>query len=404
MNNTFKRYKQLLASAMVWSLVMSACTSPQVAEEDHHEEEDLVELTPAQFERAGIVMGKIEKRTIGSELKVNGMIDVPPQSNISINMPYGGFVKYTEMLPGTQVKKGQFLVSIQNPEFIQFQQSYLESLASREYLKMEYERQKSLFNEKVASGKNYQQAKSNYLSNEARLQAMKARLELIGFNPKRIAEEQVSAVVNIYSPENGSVRDVYTNIGKYVNPQDVIMDITNADDLHVELTVYENDIPKIKTGQRIRFSLANEESIWREAEIFLVGSGVREDRSVTVHGHLKEEQSDLMPGMYVNAKIEIGSHEVWAVPAVSIVRFNGKHYLFTAAAAAAAAAAAHNEKEDNLHFDMREVTVGATEDEYTAIALVDDSVKVETLGVVVKGAFTLLAKAKNSEEEGGHHH
>lgn len=396
MNDTFKKYRSLLALAVIGSLVITSCTSPQEAEEEHHEEEELVELTPAQYERTGIVLGKVEKRMIGSELKVNGKIDVPPQSNISINIPYGGFVKYTDMLPGTQVKKGQFLVSIQNPEFIQFQQSYLESLASREYLKTEYERQESLYNEKVASGKNYQQAKSNYLSNEARLQAMKARLELIGFNPKRIAQEQVSAVVNIYAPESGSVRDVYTNIGKYVNPQDVIMDITNADDLHVELTVYENDVPKIKEGQRIRFSLANDDAIWREAEVFLVGSGVREDRSVTVHGHLKEEQSDLLPGMYINAKIEIGSHEAWAVPAQSIVRFNGKHYLFTAAAA-------HHEGEDNHHFEMREVITGETEDGYTAITLADEA-EVEDLSLVVKGAFTLLAKAKNSEEGGHHHH
>ena len=50
-------------------------------------------------------------------------------------------------------------------------------------------------------------------------------------------------MVNIYAPVSGSVREVYTNVGKYIDPEDVIMDVTDAKDLHVELTVYENDIP-----------------------------------------------------------------------------------------------------------------------------------------------------------------
>ena len=214
-------------------------------------------LTDPQFDLAGIKIGKVERRKIGSELNVSGKIDVPPQSNISINMPYGGFVKFTEVLPGSKVKKGQLLVVVENPDFIQFQQEYMEDIANREFLKSEYERQQKLYKENVASGKAFQQAKSAHMANEVRIQAMAARLKLIGFDPERIQNGEISAKVNIYAPVNGYVRTVYTNIGKYIDPRDVILDITNSDDLHVELTVYENDISKVREGQLIRFSLAN---------------------------------------------------------------------------------------------------------------------------------------------------
>ena len=398
MKNTFK-YISKISMALLLGMAMASCgsKSEETTEEHHEESENTVELTQAQYDQAAIEIGSVEKKVIGSELRVNGMIDVPPQSNISINMPYGGFVKYTEMLPGTKVKKGQLLAVIENPEFIQFQQDYLESIANRDFLKAEFERQEELYKEKVASGKSFQQAKSDYLANEARLKAMEERLKLIGFSPAKIREGAVSASVNIYAPVTGSVRDVYTNVGKYINPQDVIMDITNSEDLHVELTVYENDIPRVKEGQRIRFTLANAPGEWREAEVFLVGSGVREDRSVTVHGHLKQMYEDLLPGMYVSAKVETDSNEVWAAPEESIVRFNGKQYVF-------AYSGERDENGQTMHdFEMLEVIKGYTEDVYTQIALAGTGSDLNTVQLVTKGAFTLLAKAKNTEEEGGGH-
>lgn len=393
-------YINRISMVVLIGLAIASCNSKnEGATQEHHEEsENRVELTPAQFEQASIVVATFEQRVIGSELRVNGIIDVPPQSNISITMPYGGFVKYTEMLPGTMVKKGQLLVVIENPEFIQFQQDYLESLASQEFLKAEYDRQKELYDEKVASGKSFQQAKSDYMANEARIKSMQAKLKLIGFSVAKIKEGNVSASVNIYSPVTGAIREVYTNVGKFINPQDVIMDITNSDDLHVELTVYENDVPRIKEGQRIRFALANSPNEWREAEVFLIGSGVREDRSVTVHGHLKEMHSDLKPGMYIAAKIETDSNKTWAAPDESIVRFGGKHYVFVYAGE-------RSEDGQEMHdFEMLEVQKGSSEDGFTQISLLETSLEISSLKLVTSGAFTLLAKAKNSEDEGGHHH
>lgn len=396
---TIYQYIISILSITILSVIVISCGSKSAEQpEVHHEEESSIELTQSQFEQANIQIGVIEKRIMGSELRVNGVIDVPPQSNISINMPYGGFVKYTEMLPGTSVRKGQLLVTIENPDFIQFQQDYLESLANQEFLKAEFERQQELYKENVASGKHFQQARSAYLANEARINAIAAKLKMIGFSPSKIGKGKVISYVGIYAPVTGQVREVYTNVGKYIHPQDVIMDLTSSEDLHVELTVYENDIPQIKEGQRIRFALANAPDQWRDAEVFLVGSGVREDRSVTVHGHLKEKDDDLMPGMYVSAKIETGSNKAWAVPEESIVRYGGRHYLF--------ALGGKREEHDKVVFDfeMIEVIQGFSEDGFTQITLTDSSINVSAIDLVIKGAFTVLGKAKNTEEEGGHGH
>ena len=395
MKNTI--YKTILFTAI---LAVTGCKDKTAAViEDAHNEanEKLIELTNAQLAQTEISIGKIEKRKIGHEITVNGMIDVPPQGNISVTVPYGGFLKYTTMLPGSRLKKGQIVAIVENPEFIDFQREYLEALANNDYLKADFERQQTLNNEQVTSTKVFQKAKSGYLTNKANIQALESKLRLIGINPETVKNGTISSVVNVYSPINGVVREVYINTGKYFNPQDVLMDITDASDLHVELKVYEDDIPLIRNGQRIRFRLANAPEKWMEAEVFLIGNNVRKDRSITIHGHLKEPIEDLLPGMFINAKIEVDTHQLYAIPEDAIVRFEGNDYVFKFNGT-------RKEGENTMNdFEMIKIEQGNEEDGFVAITLKDASQDISQISFVLGDAFTLLAKAKNSEEEGGGH-
>ena len=390
-------YKIILFIALILGV---GCKEKTTVIENTHESknENIIELTDAQLKQTEIVIGKVVKRKIGHEISVNGMIDVPPQGNISVTVPYGGFLKYTAMLPGTRLKKGQIIATVENPEFIEFQRDYLEALANNEYLKADFERQQTLNNEEVTSTKVFQKAKSSYLTNKANIQALESKLRLIGINPSSVKNGKISSVVNVYSPINGIVRDVYINTGKYFNPQDVLMDITDASDLHVELKVYEDDIPLIRMGQRIRFRLANAPNKWMEAEVFLIGNNVREDRSITIHGHLKEKNEDLLPGMFVNANIEVEALEQYTVPEEAIVRFDSKHYIFKSLGK-------RKENEQTMNdFEMIEISKGNEEEGFVAIFLENKEQDIAKVEVVLKDAFNLLAKAKNSEEEGGHGH
>lgn len=390
-------YKIILCIALILGV---GCKEKTTVIENTHESknENIIELTDAQLKQTEIVIGKVVKRKIGHEISVNGMIDVPPQGNISVTVPYGGFLKYTAMLPGTRLKKGQIIATVENPEFIEFQRDYLEALANNEYLKADFERQQTLNNEEVTSTKVFQKAKSSYLTNKANIQALESKLRLIGINPSSVKNGKISSVVNVYSPINGIVRDVYINTGKYFNPQDVLMDITDASDLHVELKVYEDDIPLIRMGQRIRFRLANAPNKWMVAEVFLIGNNVREDRSITIHGHLKEKNEDLLPGMFVNANIEVEALEQYTVPEEAIVRFDSKHYIFKSLGK-------RKENEQTMNdFEMIEISKGNEEEGFVAIFLENKDQDIAKVEVVLKDAFTLLAKAKNSEEEGGHGH
>jgi membrane fusion protein, heavy metal efflux system len=368
----------------------------EASEENHEEKPGIVELTTEQFQTAGIKTGKLAERNLSNVLKVNGLLDVPPQSMASISTPLGGFVRYTELLPGSRVKKRQVIATIENPEFIEIQQEYLESLSRLEYLEVEYNRQQELYSEKVASAKNFQQVKADYKAVQARVSALKERLKLIGINPSRLSSSNLSRSVPVYSPITGYVTNVNVNIGKYVQPTDVMFTIANTEHLHVELTLFEDDVAKIKKGQKVRFILPNEGTSERTATIYLIGREIKEDRTVNVHAHMDKEDTDLLPGVYVTAYVELGGELVPALPAEAILQAEGKNYVFIPKG--------ERKEEEQTMFDyqMIEIQTGVSQGGYTAVSL-PDSLRNQNQEFVLEGAYSLLAKMMNSEEEGHGH-
>jgi len=373
------------------ALIVSSCgsKSEEVNKEEHHEEEEsIVELSPEQVKTINLKLGKIEMKDLSGAIKVNGMLDVPPQNLVSISAPLGGFVKSTELLQGMKVTKGQVIVVMQHPDYIQMQQDYLDTKSQTEYLEMEYKRQQELSKDNVNSQKTLQQAKSQYESASAKSAGLKAKLMLVGINSEKLTSQTIQSSVTITSPISGYVTSVNVNIGMYVNPTDVMFKIVDTEHLHAELTVFEKDVPKIKIGQKVRFTLANE-TVERTATVYLIGREISSDRTVRIHCHLDKEDLDLLPGMYLKAYVEAGTQSLPAVPDQAIINFEGKDFIFVA------------EKEPN-HYKMLEVTKGISELGYTEINL-GNGVSNESL-IVVNGAYDILAKMKNSEEEGGHAH
>ncbi len=373
------------------AVLFASCGSKteETKQEEHHEEEEsVVELTPEQVKIINLKLGKIEMKDLSGAIKVNGMLDVPPQNLVSISAPMGGFVKSTELLQGMKVSKGQAIVVMQHPDYIQMQQDFLETKSQLEYLELEYKRQQELSKDNVNSQKTLQQAKSQYESMLAKNAGLKAKLMMLGINGEKLTSQTIHNTISINSPISGYVTHVNVNIGMYVNPTDVMFKIVDTEHLHAELTVFEKDVPKIKLGQKVRFTLANETDE-RTATVYLIGREISEDRTVRIHCHLDKEDLDLLPGMYLKAYVEAGTQSLPAIPNEAIVNFEGKDYVFVA------------EKEAN-HFKMLEVTKGISELGFTEVEM-KEGLSNESL-IVINGAYDILAKIKNSEEEGGHAH
>src|SRR5690625_583878 len=224
-------------------------------EAEAHSDTDNIFVSKAQFENAQMSFGSISERDFAQTVQTSGIIDIPPQSKAVISAFSGGYIKNTHLLIGDKVKKGERLLSIENPEFITMQQQYLETAEQLADLKSEYERQKTMLEEYITSQKNYLKSESEYKSAVARTNRLKKNLEMLNINPTSVLARNIVSQVNIYSPIDGYVTKVLVNTGTYVSPADKIMELMNTDHIHLELKVFEKDLLQLKKGQEILFRI-----------------------------------------------------------------------------------------------------------------------------------------------------
>lgn len=331
---------------------------------------------------AGIELASLEKKEMSELLRVNGKIDVPPQNMVSISVPLGGFLKETKLLPGMHVKKGETIAVMEDQQYIQLQQDYLTAKARTEYLANEYIRQKELNANKATSDKVFQQTESEYKSQKVNLMALQEKLKLIHIDPMKLNENSISRSIYISAPIDGFVSSVNVNIGKYVNPTDILFELVNPDDIHLNLTVYEKDVNKLFIGQKLKAFTNNMPEKKHECEILLIGQNISNERSIEVHCHFKSYDKSLIPGMYMNAEIDVLNQEAMAIQDEAIMNFEGKQVVFVS--------------DGNNTFEMLPVETGVTEKGFTEIR---NSESMRTKKIAVKGAYSLLMALKNKAED-----
>lgn len=375
-------------------LLTAACNSDKKVNVQEMEEEvlpeDIVELREDQIKLAQIEMGSVELIALKGLLKVNGIVSVSPQNLATVCMPMSGFIKSTSLLPGNAVAKGQTLAILESPDFIELQQSYLETKNKYEYAEAEYKRHSELYLDEVYSQKNMQQVASDYKTLKAQANALKQKLALIGINAASLTEDNISSSVALISPITGYIKSINVNIGKYVGTSDVLFEIVNSDKLSLELTLFEKDAEKVSKGQKIRFFI-NNETEQHEATIYQTGKSIDADKTYKVYANVVGTCKNILPGMYVNAVIETSGNKVTALPSEAIVSFDDKEYIFVFD---------KNKEEDGKPFTeyrMIEVHKGITDNGYTEIILPEGF---DTNGkkVVIKGAYNLLSAKKNAGE------
>lgn len=342
-----------------------------------------VELTEAQLQLAKIETGKIEQKVISSILKTNGRVDVPPQNMITISAQLGGYLKSTKLMEGMQVKKGEVIAVMEDQQYIQLQQEYLTAKAHFGSLEKEFQRQKELNETKASSDKVFENSQAEYLSQKILIRALAERLQLINIDSERLSENSISRTVNIYSPIDGYVASVKANIGKYVNPTDPLFELVDPSDIHLVLTVFEKDLAKLFVGQKLEAYTNNEPQKKYACEIILIGKDISSDRSGTILCHFGQYEKELIPGMYMNADLEITTESAFVIPDDGLVRFEGKQYVYT--------------KSEDDKFEMHEVVVSNTANGFTQISFTDGG-DMAGRTFVLSGAYTLLMAMKNTEE------
>jgi RND family efflux transporter MFP subunit len=391
------------------SLILLNCGKPEKSEEtkekteehSEHANSDFAELTQDQMNAVGITLGQIEMKELTSIIKANGALSVPNNNKASATSLYGGVIKTLNVQVGDFVRKGQVIATIANPEFIQLQEDYLTTGSRITFAEQEYRRQKELFDNDAGAKKNLQNADAELKTLRTKRASLQRQIQMMGISPGNVSNKNLRSGLAVTAPISGTISNILLQIGSYIDVSSPVAEIVDNSSLHLDLQVFEKDLPLIKVGQKIHFTLTNSPVTEYDAEVYSIGTAFEnQSKTIPIHCKVKGNKNGLIDGMNATAIVSLNNQLMPAVPNTAITSSDGKDYVFLVNDKNAEdhkdekSQEKHNKK--TVNFEKVEVIKGTSEMGYTAITPVKPipgSAKIAT-----KGAFFINAKLTNSGE------
>ncbi|MFY7911892.1 MAG: efflux RND transporter periplasmic adaptor subunit [Emticicia sp.] len=405
------QYKFLL---VIFSLFLFVSCNKKAAEtvteEEHHDETGVVELTPMQVKSAQIVFGFFEKKNLSEVITANGYTKLPPQNQADVSVFLGGIIKTIAVIEGQFVKKGQTLATFQSMEFnnIRLEKAKLteelqQAKVSKEFLELEFARQKELSDENVTAKKTFQKINTELESIKNKIKNTENQIIILDQNLSLGGNDNAS-ILSIVAPISGYITEVKVKIGSSISANNTLFSIVDNSKMHVDLLVYEKDLFRIKVGQSVRFVLTNQGNQEIIGRIFSVGKAFQnESKSVAVHADINNSTIGLIPGMYVNALIDIGKNDVETLPIDAIAKAEGKEFIFIQESEEPTENKKDEKHEDTgIHFKRIEVKTGTTQLGFVQVTPLQEIPA--GAKIVAKGAYYLQSTMSNSEGGDEHNH
>ncbi|WP_291122372.1 efflux RND transporter periplasmic adaptor subunit [Flavobacterium sp. UBA6046] len=410
----YNNYLLLIASCLFLISCGNKENKPQEEEQKATTEEaqpTIASLTAEQIKTVDIQFGTIEQKQLTATLRANGALRVPNNNKANATSMYGGVIKTINVQLGDFVKKGQVIATIANPQFIQLQEEYLSTSSKIIFAEQEVARQKELNEGNAGALKNYQNADAELKSMRTRRASLQQQIQLMGINPNSLNNSNLRSIVSVTSPISGTISNVFSKIGSYVDVSSPVAEIVDNSQLHLDLNVFEKDLPMLKVGQIIHFRITNNSGEDYNAKVYSIGAAFENDsKSIPVHATVQGNKSGLIDGMNITAIVSLNNVTTDAIPTDAIVSADGKEYIFVVTNKKAeeekpedsevkkeAEIKSKAQEVKSTNFEKIEVAKGVSNMGYTAITLVKNIP--ENAKIVTKGAFFVNAKLTNKGEE-----
>ncbi len=252
----------------------------------------VIALAPRQFEYFVQTQGMVESK-----------------DNILVSAKSMGSIQSVYVTEGQAVVKGQVLAEIDNAITMH---AIDEAKSALELAKTVYERQKSLWDQRIGTEIQYLQAKNTKESLENRLATLNEQLDMS----------------RIKSPINGTVDAVNIKIGESAAPGAPAFRVINTEDLKIKAKVSEAYVTSIKKGNMVQVNFPDLGKTM-EARVSFVGRNIDVlSRSFPVEVELPYS-SDLRPSMTAILRVIFQTEpQALCVPINLVQDINGQKVVY----------------------------------------------------------------------------
>ena len=357
-------------------------------EEGHGGEIHIDEQTLAEFD---VEFSQASSAEIKQELSLNGEVMVN-EDNVAHVLPMSpGVVVEINKGLGERVRKGEVLAVLNSRELAETKSAYLSAVERRSLAKTIYNREKKLWDDRITSEQEYNAAKNALIESQISVREAEEILHALGFGDEYIhnlpnVSDKSIARYDLTAPISGIVTDRHATLGELLPPERPAFIITDMSKVWVDLSIYQQDLSRVKTGMKVSISSSGQGPKHSGSILFIDPQMNTETRTACARVVLDNADGSLRPGQFVTADLEVDRFiaEV-AVPLTALVRLDSEIVIFVV---------------DGDHYHERHVELGRK-----------DSHMVEILSglklgeqYISKGGFTIKSELAKGSFGDGHAH
>ena len=357
------------------SATLAACGGKK-AETDKTLEEGVTQVTPAQFKSSGMVIGKPSEHTFQDLVECKGYVVAPANAMAEICPPIAGKVNAINFKVGDYVHAGQVVATIAGNDFMELQQQFAQAAATFGKAKLDYERAKSLWDEKIGAHKDFLAAKSAYQTAYAGYQSLRSRISALHLNAAKVENGNMYTAFPLTAPISGYITEISAVIGQFTDMENNIAKIVNTAALQLKLNVYESDVRKLAVGQAVTFGTGTGAEHNLHAKLTSIGKTVNPETK-TIDCIAAIDRSTAMPlvnDSYAEAAIVIGSRHALALPESAVQKQGNDYSIFVI----------NGKRGQDYLLKKTPIAVGAIQDGYVELKSASESKQ-----VVLKGVDTM---------------
>jgi membrane fusion protein, copper/silver efflux system len=300
-----------------------------------------VKIDPVTVQNIGVRTAIAEQRTLSRHIRAVGRVAYDEERLSRLHPKTEGWVeKLLVDKTGSQVKKGDVLMSIYAPQLVSSQEEYLLALKNRQ----------------VLANSPFEDIRQGAID---LVKTSRQRLEFLDMAEHQIRElektKQIKKYLHIHSPFSGIVMKVGSRKGQYVTAKTQLYMLADLSKVWVYADIYEYELPWIKAGDPVEMTLSGIPGKTFEGHLAYIYP-YAEARTRTIKVRLEFQNKDLLlkPDMFADVSIHAGRQiDAVVVPAEAVIRSGTREQVFVVRGAG--------------KFEPREIKLGVTTDGVTQV-------------------------------------
>ena len=266
-----------------------------------------------------------------AELKVTGAVFPDISREVPVITLANGRVVNLKTRLDDNVKKGQFLFSVESPDISNAFNAYLKAVNDEQFANKAYTRAEELYKHGAISQAMVEQAEDAERDAKADLTAADEQLKILG-----VDKNHPSPVVDVRAPISGVIiAQNVTNAaaaGVTLSGSANAFTIADLSNVWVLCDVYENDIPKLRLGQQAKINLTAYPDRTLTGRVSDIGP-VLDPSLRTAKVRIEISNPGILRlGMFVNAIFESKAKETFAaVPTPAVLHLHDRDWVFVPA-------------------------------------------------------------------------